>query len=107
MKKAFIIISTICVTLIFFVLVVNIYSIFNYKQGVSDQVKNNPDNNKALVVDQEEATPIVITPPALTPEPQVINPSYMPPIPRGDNNEPSFKTPKNANPNDFYIQNIE
>ena len=87
MKKIFILISTICVLLLAITLAINIYFIF-FPQKISAPA---PEAIVPEVVIPETAIPEIETPSAEAP---------IIPV----NEEPSFRTPANADPNSFYIQ---
>lgn len=93
MKKIFILISTICVLLLAVTLAINIYFIFfPQKNSVPVMEKNIPE---------EGIAPETIVPEVAIPE--IETPSAEAPI-IPVNEEPSFRTPANADPNSFYIQ---
>ena len=81
MKKTFILISVVCLILLVFTLAFSIYSIVS------------PQETSMPIASSTETVATV------TPEVQIPKDQFMV--------EPSFKTPVNADPNGFYIQDIE
>lgn len=91
MKKIFILISALCVSLIILVLAFNIYSMFSSQKPTPAPVQEVVVPEPGVPLEEVPAAPLDVVDE---------QPSFEIP----DNSEPSFRTPANADPNAFYIQ---